>query len=1144
MPPDTNITVPTVREDYRFGMDSLNPPKKLPAHVQQLLENSYPGMTLKPLNGVKDAFVSTVQLGYGTKDSYFQQRGVYVEAGGKEFFFAWHQNATTSDEYALEIWNLTDDSRTKLIYGDYDQSIVYFNMEKLYDAVYITMNYEMATNHVSAYRTKNKIVEWDSAASAWIVREMGIDIAGSFEELSIEDMSQTWGARASHEIVFFNDRLWMGGGANGTTEFPGLLYSIDGVTWVQAIEPNTAPFDDRLSFGFLVYDNKLWVIGGSTFGTSYKNDVWYSSDGLTWIEATASAAFSGRYGLGVCVYNNLMWVISGRTGAASYADDVYSSSDGITWTLVKTGAAFTACSVMGVMVYDNKMWMTGGYTGSYIDEVYSSEDGETWTEATATAEFGNRGAHSVAVHRGKMWVIHGFSGAFYTNVYSSTDGATWTEETTDTGIAERAFSASSIFKNKIWLWGGLGDGSTYYNDSYASSDGIVWSSQDGGLTPDLYRSYASTYVRRTDAVSKLASMDDYEYSIWETFRGLTVVSVDEKLLTGTVSLTTTALTGVGTAFDTQLVANDYIRIDGKYAKYKITSVTDATNAVVVNANSDTHTTKEFSLLPLVGDSITTDNFLVGTLEGVEDIEKRQTIYMTPPSTTNGRVFIRVSDITDPYAQGATHLRVWRGLGNSDLSTAEGLTHRYLVDIALSGQGFTQIKVYRDKTTDNALDGETNFLSMTGFSVPPLGRYMIWANNLLWIGGVPDENGKWFHSVVPGTAGVAFNVRFPQKYASMFDLDEDFVTCDPQDGQRDTGIGWLHGDLYLFKERKIFVVYGGNPNNVPVRISRTIGCACPESIENGDIPNHGEVLFFESDSGPAYITSGGKVVLFTAFTIAELWPKNTGVLTRSNGTPTDWYTRNRVVSRFWNNTWWIFYGDSRDGTNQISGNKVFGYNFSTDGQSIGPFEWKRDYKLAHTIYEPKMLMPVDNNRAYTLSHCLDAAGNIHYRLTQFLDPAIWRDIFDEVTLAYKLVWQTRYIFAGPKGTEKRKPKKVILFIDFEDDEELKITINVDGSRQTASKVYSQTRQSGLSNSGADTYRAFIVMICKEDLRAGNFFDIKVEKVVPSTGVVEVFAQEIELYPVTQTEDEFYDTFDDATGSTTFVVKADASPEVEA
>jgi len=55
----------------------------------------------------------------------------------------------------------------------------------------------------------------------------------------------------------------------------------------------------------VIYNNLMWVMGGYAGG--YKNDVWYSSDGITWTQATAAAAFSTRILHSSVVYNNLMW---------------------------------------------------------------------------------------------------------------------------------------------------------------------------------------------------------------------------------------------------------------------------------------------------------------------------------------------------------------------------------------------------------------------------------------------------------------------------------------------------------------------------------------------------------------------------------------------------------------------------------------------------------------------------------------------------------------------------------------------------------------------------------------------------------------------------------------------------------------------
>ena len=82
-------------------------------------------------------------------------------------------------------------------------------------------------------------------------------------------------------------------------------YSIDGNNWVQATDD--AVWSARDTHTSLVYDNKMWVLGGYD-GSNDKNDVWYSSNGINWMQATASAAWH-RSSHTSLVYDNKMWVL-------------------------------------------------------------------------------------------------------------------------------------------------------------------------------------------------------------------------------------------------------------------------------------------------------------------------------------------------------------------------------------------------------------------------------------------------------------------------------------------------------------------------------------------------------------------------------------------------------------------------------------------------------------------------------------------------------------------------------------------------------------------------------------------------------------------------------------------------------------------
>lgn len=66
----------------------------------------------------------------------------------------------------------------------------------------------------------------------------------------------------------------------------------------------------------------MWVIGGRD--SPVYNDVWSSSDGIIWTQATAAAAFSARYLHSSVVFDNKMWVIGGDGGGRK--NDVWSST--------------------------------------------------------------------------------------------------------------------------------------------------------------------------------------------------------------------------------------------------------------------------------------------------------------------------------------------------------------------------------------------------------------------------------------------------------------------------------------------------------------------------------------------------------------------------------------------------------------------------------------------------------------------------------------------------------------------------------------------------------------------------------------------------------------------------------------------------
>jgi hypothetical protein len=259
---------------------------------------------------------------------------------------------------------------------------------------------------------------------------------------------------------------------------------------------------DRSGHSSVVLNNRLYIIGGYTPRLEVKdrirNDVWSSTDGITWTIATDSAAFSKRTEHQSVVFDDgtgeKMWVISG-----SFKNDVWNSTDGVTWTPVTDSAAFPYRSYHTAVVFKDAMWVIGGYTGSgqYANDVWNSIDGVTWTTATDSAQFPARSHHTTVVFKDQIWVIGGIDSSDVidgneqpyspkNDVWSSTNGITWTTATDSAQFPARGGHTSVVFDNKIWVIGGQtggvdgkGDGQRIQtNDVWSSTDGITWTKMD------------------------------------------------------------------------------------------------------------------------------------------------------------------------------------------------------------------------------------------------------------------------------------------------------------------------------------------------------------------------------------------------------------------------------------------------------------------------------------------------------------------------------------------------------------------------------------------------------------------------------------------------------------------------------------------
>lgn len=296
-----------------------------------------------------------------------------------------------------------------------------------------------------------------------------------------------WGDYHFINAAYYKNKLWMHGATLGAFNSltRGAYSSADGTTWsrLQSYDNNNDSIPHGESGAMIAFNNKLWLMGGHLPGVGFNfddvtNKVWSTSDGAVWTaDAPADPAtrWSKRERIGAVVFNNKLWVVGGNaypafgnTNAPGTAyNDVWSSTDGTTWTQATAAAAFNARTNPAVFVYKNKMWVVGGMDNgkNYLNDIWTSTDGATWTQVTVTTPFPARFGHQVLVHNDQLLLIGGENadGVLNDMWASEDDGKTWTKvQSGDSRALPNNFPTRTLFSlvtngNDIWIIGGLGE---------------------------------------------------------------------------------------------------------------------------------------------------------------------------------------------------------------------------------------------------------------------------------------------------------------------------------------------------------------------------------------------------------------------------------------------------------------------------------------------------------------------------------------------------------------------------------------------------------------------------------------------------------------------------------------------------------------
>jgi hypothetical protein len=255
--------------------------------------------------------------------------------------------------------------------------------------------------------------------------------------------------------------------------------SADGAAWT-LIKPNTfgrpgfaaqADWEGRHTAGYAVFRDRMWIIGGDANQGHYQDDVWRSEDGRHWtlVNPGRPVPWGPRALHYTLVFQDKLWVMGGQTMPAFasarevFYRDIWNSADGVHWERVIPEEPFWPARGMigGSAVFNDRMWILGGGTYDtpqtrdrrFYNDVWSSADGVHWRGHTARAPWPPRQYHDVAVFDGRLWVLEGYSGANRNDVWHSADGVNW-HEVSGTPWKPRHAASVFVFDGALWVVAG------------------------------------------------------------------------------------------------------------------------------------------------------------------------------------------------------------------------------------------------------------------------------------------------------------------------------------------------------------------------------------------------------------------------------------------------------------------------------------------------------------------------------------------------------------------------------------------------------------------------------------------------------------------------------------------------------------------
>ena len=310
-----------------------------------------------------------------------------------------------------------------------------------------------------------------------------------------------------------------------------------------------APFAFRDGAGALVYQDKMWLLGGwnprdkTYFPLICNNEVWNSTDGLHWNLIKENTYldknfdpmqdWEGRHTAGYTVFQNKMWIVGGDANQGHYQNDVWNSTDGKTWNRLSPQAPPWAPRALHyTLTFKDKIWVIGGQTMPafapadeiFYRDLWNSTDGIHWKEVkpeepcwSARGMIGGN-----VVFKDRMWILGGGTydtpttpkRNFYNDVWSSDDGVHWKQHTAAAPWFPRQYHDVAVFDGRMWVMEGYNGQGGNRKDVWYSDDGVNWYELPN--TPWNPRHAASVFVY--DDALWMVTGNNFQSDVWKLTR--------------------------------------------------------------------------------------------------------------------------------------------------------------------------------------------------------------------------------------------------------------------------------------------------------------------------------------------------------------------------------------------------------------------------------------------------------------------------------------------------------------------------------------------------------------------------------------------------------------------------------------------------